>query len=164
MWPTMSVGCDILDTSSNHDMLQIENMIVHPAYNSSLPKSARVGDLAVLKLEPRTDLGPVQWGPYTWPACLPSEARGQCQVAGWAVTTQGQGSLRSAVLGHAAVLQDSRQCLQGSRIDAAVDSSAVLCSSVRCNRFVSGPMFCKSQGSGNVEWVTAIAACSTAVF
>ena len=80
------------------------------------------------------------------------------------MTTQGQGSLRSAVLAHAAVVQDSRQCLQGSRIDAAVGSDAILCSSVRCNRFVSGPMFCKSQGSGNVEWVTAIAACSTAVF
>ena len=127
-------------------------MIVHPAYNSSLPSSAVVGDLAVLKLEPRSDLGPVQWGPYTWPACLPSEARpGHCQVAGWAVTTQGQGSLRSAVLGHAAVLQDSRQCLQGSRIDAAVASDAVTCSSVRCNRFVSGPMFCKSQGSGEAH-------------
>jgi len=133
----------------------IENMIVHPAYNSSLPTSARMGDLAVLKLEPRSDLGPVQWGPYTWPACLPSEPRpGQCQVAGWAVTTQGQGSLRSAVLGHAAVLQDSRQCLQGSRIDAAVPSDAVLCSSVRCNRFVSGPMFCKSQGSDRYQVVS----------
>ena len=56
-------------------------MIVHPAFNSSLPTSAQVGDLSVLKLEPRTDLGPVQWGNYTWPACLPGEAGGECQVS-----------------------------------------------------------------------------------
>ena len=56
-------------------------MIVHPAFNSSLPTSAQVGDLSVLKLEPRTDMGPVQWGNYPWPACLPGEAGGECQVS-----------------------------------------------------------------------------------
>ena len=89
-------------------------MIVHPAYNST---RSQLADLAVLKLEPRTDVGSVQWGNYTSPACLPqqeeeTEAAG-CQTAGWAVTTQGKGSLRSAVLGHAVSLQAPRQLPAG---------------------------------------------------
>ena len=66
----------------------IENMIVHPAHNAS---AATAADLAVLKLEPRSDLGSVQWSNYTWPACPPhaEHAASSCQVAGWAVTTQG---------------------------------------------------------------------------
>ena len=132
-------------------MLQIENMIVHPSYNSTT--STHLGDLAILKLEPRTDLGSVQWGNYTAPACLPplpssSNQLGQCQVAGWAVTTQGKGSLRSAVLGHAVTMQNGRICLQGSLIDSEVSSKDIVCSTVRCNRFVSGPIFCKSTLSG----------------
>ena len=132
-------------------MLQIENMIVHPSFNAST--STHLGDLAILKLEPRTDLGSVQWGNYTAPSCLPpspssSLQLGQCQVAGWAVTTQGKGSLRSAVLGHAVTMQNGRNCLQGSLIDSEVSSKDIVCSAVRCNRFVSGPIFCKSIQSG----------------
>ena len=134
-------------------MLQIENMIVHPSYNSST--NTHLGDLAILKLEPRTDLGSVQWGNYTAPACLPSLSpeQDQCQVAGWAVTTQGKGSLRSAVLAHEAVMQHTRHCLQGqgSLIDPAVEQDDIICSTVRCNRFVSGPMFCRASNSGNVH-------------
>jgi len=66
----------------------IENMIVHPSYNSST--NTHLGDLAILKLEPRTDLGSVQWGNYTAPACLPSLSpeQDQCQVAGWATSVR----------------------------------------------------------------------------
>ena len=129
---------------------QIENMILHPAFNSS---RSQVADLAVIKLEPRSDVGSVQWGNYTSPACLPhhlQEAQDslQCQTAGWAVTTQGKGSLRSAVLGHAVTMQNGRNCLQGSLIDSKVSSKDIICSAVRCNRFVSGPIFCKSIQSG----------------
>ena len=76
-------------------LLQIENVIVHPEYNSSTP--GQVADLAVMKLEPRRDLGPIQWGNYSAPACLPfdnEDSVNDCQVAGWAVTTRGKGSLR----------------------------------------------------------------------
>ena len=126
-------------------LFQIENMIVHPAYNST---RSQLADLAVLKLEPRTDVGSVQWGNYTSPACLPqqeeeTEAAG-CQTAGWAVTTQGKGSLRSAVLGHAVSLQAPANCLQGSL--SSVEPSQLVCSTSRCNRFVVGPVFCRARG------------------
>ena len=32
-----------------------------------------MADLAVVKLEPRRDLGSIQWGNYSAPACLPNE-------------------------------------------------------------------------------------------
>ena len=91
------------DSESIHDVAyHLENVIVHPTYNSSM--ASRLADLAVIKLEPRRDLGVIQWGDYSAPACLeqgaaerpPSEG---CQVASWAVTTQGKGSLRSDVTG-----------------------------------------------------------------
>ena len=126
-------------------IFQIENMIVHPAYNASRSQQA---DLAVIKLEPRTDVGSVQWGNYTSPACLPQDLQVpqdslQCQTAGWAVTTKGKGSLRSAVLGHAVSLQAPANCLQG--LKDSVEASQVVCSSSRCNRFVVGPVFCRAQ-------------------
>lgn len=131
----------------------VENVILHPGYNSTT--STHVADLAILKLEPRSDVGSVQWGNYTSPACLPSSGHvshvSQCQVAGWAVTTQGQGSLRSAVLGHNADLQDSGQCLQsaaGRLVSSDVSNDDIICAKERCNRFVTGPTFCKSQNSG----------------
>ena len=123
---------------------------MHPGYNSST--SSQVADLAVIKLEPRTDVGSVQWGNYTAPACLPLP-RAQledCQVGGWAVTTQGKGSLRSAVLGHGVSLQAETRCLQDSLIDRTVEPSQILCSSTRCNRFVTGPVFCRSGSSGEM--------------
>ena len=128
-------------------VLQIENMIVHPQYNSST--SSHLADLAVLKLEPRSDVGSVQWGNYTSPACLPlpqSQVE-DCQVGGWAVTTQGRGSLRSAVLGHKVSLQPGEECLQEPLKASAVQPHHLLCASTRCNRFVTGPVFCRSQGS-----------------
>ena len=120
-------------------------MIVHPAYNST---RSQLADLAVIKLEPRTDVGSVQWGNYTSPACLaqePQEEEEDCQTAGWAVTTQGKGSLRSAVLGHAVSLQSPANCQQGSL--SSVDASQLVCSSSRCNRFVVGPVFCRAKTS-----------------
>ena len=142
-------------------------MIVHPAYNSSRSQTA---DLAVIKLEPRTDVGSVQWGNYTSPACLPRDLQDslQCQTAGWAVTTKGKGSLRSAVLGHAVSLQAPANCLQGSL--SSVEASQVLCSSSRCNRFVVGPVFCRGPTSdryhvaslptGGSDWCNAGASTS----
>ena len=131
----------------------VENMILHPSYNNS-----NTADLAILKLEPRSDMGSVQWGNYTAPVCLPASGHvshvSECEVAGWAVTTQGQGSLRSAVLGHTAVLQNSEQCLQsaaGNIIRSDVSEDDVQCAEERCNRFVSGPTFCKSQNSGKYK-------------
>ena len=56
-------------------------MIVHPSYNSST--NTHIGDLAILKLEPRSDLGSVQWGNYTAPVCMPPSSPHQltdCQV------------------------------------------------------------------------------------
>ena len=97
------VGQKKTDSESIHDVAyHLENVIVHPTYNSSM--ASRLADLAVIKLEPRRDLGVIQWGDYSAPACLeqvsaerpPSEG---CQVASWAVTTQGKGSLRSDVTG-----------------------------------------------------------------
>ena len=91
------VGQKKTDSESIHDVAyHLENVIVHPTYNSSM--ASRLADLAVIKLEPRKDLA-IQWGDYSAPACLeqgaakrpPSEG---CQVASWAVTTQGKGSLR----------------------------------------------------------------------
>ena len=139
--------------------LQVENIIVHPQYNSTT--TSHLADLAVLKLEPRSDVGTVQWGNYTAPACLPLALlppASSCQVAGWAVTTQGKGSLRSAVLGHGISLQSEAACLQDSLIDRAVEPRHVLCSSTRCNRFVTGPVFCRSSSSGGVTNVTRRAA------
>lgn len=90
------VGQKKTDSDSIHDVAyHLENVIVHPKYNSST--TSHSADLAVVKLEPRRDLGSIQWGNYSAPACLPAEdetpATG-CQVAGWAVTTRGKGSLR----------------------------------------------------------------------
>ena len=88
------VGQRRTSDSSIHDVAyQLENVILHPEYNSTL----HAGDLAVIKLEPRRDLGPIHWGDYSAPACLPQlqDTPGQgCQAAGWAVTTKGKGSLR----------------------------------------------------------------------
>jgi len=137
-------GSDSISDVAYH----VENIIVHPQYNSTT--TSHLADLAVLKLEPRSDVGTVQWGNYTAPACLPLALlppASSCQVAGWAVTTQGKGSLRSAVLGHGISLQSEAACLQDSLIDRAVEPRHVLCSSTRCNRFVTGPVFCRSSSS-----------------
>ena len=105
------VGQKRTDSDSIHDVAyHLENVILHPKYNSST--STHVADLAVVKLEPRRDLGSIQWGNYSAPACLPNEGelpengcqvekklrfsklKYSSQVAGWAVTTRGKGSLR----------------------------------------------------------------------
>ena len=105
------VGQKRTDSDSIHDVAyHLENVILHPKYNSST--ATHVADLAVVKLEPRRDLGSIQWGNYSAPACLPNEGelpKDGCQVAsltseqtkniryqvaGWAVTTRGKGSLR----------------------------------------------------------------------
>lgn len=136
-----------------------------------------MADLAVIKLEPRSDVGSVQWGNYTSPACLPhhlQEAQEslQCQTAGWAVTTKGKGSLRSAVLGHSVSLQSPANCLQNLQDQSSVEASQVLCSSSRCNRFVVGPVFCRAENSdryyvaslptGGSDWCSAGASTSLA--
>lgn len=144
------VGQKKTDSDSIHDVAyHIENIIVHPEYNSST--SGNIGDLAVMKLEPRRDLGPIQWGNYSAPACLPAEDEDPedpgCQVAGWAVTTRGKGSLRSAVLGHSLEFQPSLACLEENSpldADAIGSSERLLCAQSRCNRFVQGPVFCPS--------------------
>jgi len=169
------VGQKKTDSDSIHDVAyHIENVIVHPEYNSSTV--SQIADLAIMKLEPRRDLGPIQWGNYSAPACLPFDNEdpvNDCQVAGWAVTTRGKGSLRSAVLGHKIVLQPSNACLEGSLLDASVGSSErLLCSDTRCNRFVQGPVFCKSGDQYQVvalptssqEWCSAGASTRLALY
>lgn len=138
------VGQQKTDSTSIHDVAyHLENVILHPDYNSS---SGHTADLAVVKLEPRRDTGPIQWSNYSSPSCLPTQAKQSdiCQVAGWAVTTQGQGSLRSAVVGHKVELQPSTSC--ADKLIDVEDKDQILCANVRCNRFVLGPIFC---GSGD---------------
>ena len=66
------VGQKRTDSDSIHDVAyHLENVIIHPKYNSST--NTHVADLAVVKLEPRRDLGSIQWGNYSAPACLPNE-------------------------------------------------------------------------------------------
>jgi len=146
------VGQKKTDSDSIHDVAyHIENVIVHPEYNGST--LGHIADLAVIKLEPRRDLGSVQWGNYSSPACLPEEDEDPedpgCQVAGWAVTTRGKGSLRSAVLGHSLEFRPSLACLEesGALKSQKIDSSErLLCSTTRCNLFVKGPVFCPAPG------------------
>jgi len=139
------VGQERTESKSIHDVAyHLENVILHPDYNSTAGHTA---DVAVVKLEPRRDIGPIQFGNYSAPICLPTSARQSsttCQTAGWAASTQGSGSLRSAVVGHKIVLQPSTECLK--QLSDAKDGDKVLCSSQRCNRFVLGPIFC---GSGS---------------
>lgn len=169
------VGQKKTDSDSIHDVAyHIENVIVHPEYNSSTP--GQIADLAIMKLEPRRDLGPIQWGNYSAPACLPFDNEdpfNDCQVAGWAVTTRGKGSLRSAVLGHKITFQPSNACLEGRLLDASVGSSErLLCSETRCNRFVQGPVFCKTGQQYQVvalptssqEWCSAGASTRLALY
>ena len=77
------VGQKRTDSDSIHDVAyHLENVILHPKYNSST--NTHVADLAVVKLEPRRDLGSIQWGNYSAPACLPNEGElpeDGCQVA-----------------------------------------------------------------------------------
>ena len=79
------VGQKRTDSDSIHDVAyHLENVIMHPQYNSSM--SDQTADLAVVKLEPRRDIGAIQWGNYSAPACLPAEDEDPglgCQV--WAV-------------------------------------------------------------------------------
>ena len=90
------VGQKRTDSDSIHDVAyNLENVIMHPQYNSSMPD--QTADLAVVKLEPRKDGVAIQWSDYSAPACLPAEEEvpgAGCQVAGWAVTTRSKGSLR----------------------------------------------------------------------
>ena len=76
------VGQKRTDSDSIHDVAyHLENVILHPKYNSSTTN--HVADLAVIKLEPRKDFGTIQWTNYSAPACLPSEGKhpGEgCQV------------------------------------------------------------------------------------
>jgi len=151
------VGQKKTDSDSIHDVAyHLENVIVHPKYNSST--TSHTADLAVVKLEPRRDLGSIQWGNYSAPACLPAEdetpATG-CQVAGWAVTTKGKGSLRSAVLGHNVHFQPQSSCLKAGFSDS-------LCADTRCNRFVQGPTFCPSGAQGQFQVVSLPMSGSTA--
>jgi len=143
------VGQKKTDSDSIHDVAyHIENVIVHPEYNGTT--NSNVADLAVIKLEPRKDLGTIQWGNYSAPACLPQPSQHQytdCQVAGWAVTTRRKGSLRSAVLGHSIEFKSSSTCLENVK---NVRSDGALCANSRCNRFVSGPVFCSYRGQYQV--------------
>ncbi|XP_023334631.1 uncharacterized protein LOC111706097, partial [Eurytemora carolleeae] len=145
------VGQDRENSSSIHDVAyHLENVILHPDYNSTAGDSA---DLAVVKLEPRRDTGPIQFSNYSTPACLNLQPKpsASCQVAGWAVTTQGQESLRSAVVGHEVHLKSTQSCTGEST--GILDSGKLICSSERCNRFVSGPVFC---GSGSSYELTGL--------
>ena len=76
------VGQKRTDSDSIHDVAyHLENVILHPKYNSST--TSQVADLAVIKLEPRKDFGSIQWGNYSAPACLPNEGEQPsegCQV------------------------------------------------------------------------------------
>jgi len=130
-------------TGSIHDVAyHLENVIIHPDYNASAGYTA---DLAVVKLEPRRDIGPIQWGNFSTPTCLPelqTKPSDTCQVAGWAVTTKGKGSLRSAVVGHDIQLTPSSECK--AQLSDVHTEKEILCSSARCNRFVLGPIFCGS--------------------
>ena len=76
------VGQKRTDSDSIHDVAyHLENVILHPKYNSSTTN--HVADLAVIKLEPRKDFGTIQWTNYSAPACLPREGKhpGEgCQV------------------------------------------------------------------------------------
>ena len=76
------VGQKRTNSDSIHDVAyHLENVILHPKYNSST--TSQVAALAVIKLEPRKDFGSIQWGNFSAPACLPHEgehpAEG-CQV------------------------------------------------------------------------------------
>jgi len=170
------VGQKKTDKDSIHDVAyHLENVIVHPHYNSSMPN--RVADLAVMKLEPRRDIGRIQWGNYSSPACLPDQHlsdQGGCQVAGWAVTTRGKGSLRSAVLGHSIKFLPVSSCLKPAVPDRDLDVPRMLCADTRCNRFVQGPTFCPSGPRGQfqvvslptngAEWCTAGASTRLATY
>jgi secreted trypsin-like serine protease len=128
------------DSSIQDVAYHIENLILHPSYNVTDP--GNVADIAVVKLEPRRDFGPIKVGNFSSPVCLPGEAKpsSTCQIAGWTVTTKGKGSLRSAVVAHAVDLVPSREC--ASKLGDVTESADVLCTADRCNRFVSGPIFC----------------------
>jgi hypothetical protein len=123
------VGQDKENSSSIHDVAyHLENVILHPDYNSSAGPSA---DLAVVKLEPRRDTGPIQWSNYSTPTCLNTHAKPSetCQVAGWAVTTQGQESLRSAVVGHTVELKSSGFC--SDQLKGIEDKDQLICTADR---------------------------------
>jgi len=143
------VGQKRTDSDSIHDVAyHLENVILHPKYNST---ASEVADLAVIKLEPRKDFGSIQWGNYSAPACLPHEGEhpGEgCQVAGWAVTTRGKESLRSAVLGHNIDFHQESNCMNN------VQPDDVICAKNRCNRFVSGPTFCPTGPNGQFQLVS----------
>lgn len=144
------VGQKRTDSDSIHDVAyHLENVILHPKYNSST--TSEVADLAVIKLEPRKDFGSIQWGNYSAPVCLPQEGKQPaegCQVAGWAVTTRGKESLRSAVLGHNIEFHHESNCMND------VQPDDVICAKNRCNRFVSGPTFCPTGPNGQFQLVS----------
>jgi len=151
------VGQKRTDSDSIHDVAyHLENVILHPKYNSST--ATHVADLAVVKLEPRRDLGSIQWGNYSAPACLPNEGElpeDGCQVAGWAVTTRGKGSLRSAVLGHNIRFHQESTCLKAAVPEAdSLGPESMVCAETRCNRFVKGPVFCPSGPEGQFQVVS----------
>lgn len=141
------VGQTKTESASIHDVaFKVENVIVHPEYNYTVPTN--LADLAVIKLAPRRDTGVIQWGKYSNPACLPDpdeDPEADCQVAGWAVTTRGKGSLRSAVLGHNVAFQPSQACLERTALTGSVpNADRILCAETKCNIFVRGPVFCKN--------------------
>jgi len=143
------VGQKKTDSDSIHDVsYHIENVIVHPEFNGTA--NNHIADLAVVKLEPRRDLGTIQWGNYSAPACLPNsqDHYNDCQTAGWTVTTKGKESLRSAIVGHSVDLQPSSACLEDDSrlVKTGLDSDRIICSNLRCNKFVSGPVFCSTRG------------------
>lgn len=150
------VGQKRTDKDSIHDVAyHLENLIVHPEYNSTI--SNKVSDLAVIKLEPRRDIGSIQWGNYSSPACLPGGQlpTQECQVAGWAVTTRGKGNLRSAVLAHSIKFLPVSSCFEQAVPNKnAEHEPKMLCANTRCNRFVQGPIFCPAGSSGQFQVVS----------
>jgi len=135
------------DSSIQDVAYHIENLILHPNYNVTEP--GNVADIAVVKLEPRRDFGPIKVGNFSSPVCLPGDARpsSNCQIAGWTVTTKGKGSLRSAVVAHTVDIVPSEKCAR--KLGDVTENDDVLCTTERCNRFVSGPIFCG--GMNNVQ-------------
>jgi len=138
------VGQKKTDSDSIHDVsYHIENVIVHPEYNRTT--NSHAADLAVIKLEPRRDLGTIQWGNFSAPVCLPEAYADydDCQTAGWSITTKGKGSLRSAIIGHSVDLQSTTVCLTDH---SGLNIDSIICSKKRCNQLVSGPLFCSTRG------------------
>jgi len=139
------------DTFSIHDVAyHLENVILHPDFNAS---SGSTADVAVVKIAERKDFGHIQFGNFSAPTCLPTNPKQSfvCQIAGWAVTKKGQGSLRSAVVGHGIGLTPTTTCVR--RIADVTNEDQLICSNERCNRFVKGPVFC---GSGSQFHLTGL--------